>query len=230
MSRCTAFPGTGPSGMNVHRICLPLRGQRRPCERSSRTCFPFNPVPRYRAPRTQCRRSGTGAHDTTGATEGPNRRAGWVPRAEVRRGFPPRPGGRRSEDSRDPTIAEVLSVQRLRSRPVVAPTGRRGFSGSELARDAARKILQRWAAARSRASSLPQESRAPQLRRGFPALRSGQRKPHIRSMSISASMQSASRSRLASRSACRSSGCAASRPAQASSAAQAWGASNRPCR
>lgn len=93
VSRCTAFPGTGPSGMNVHRICLPLRGQRRPCERSSRTCFPFNPVPRYRAPRTQCRRSGTGAHDTTGATEGPNRRAGRVPRAEARRGCPPRPGG-----------------------------------------------------------------------------------------------------------------------------------------
>lgn len=56
-----------------------------------------------------------------------------------------------------------------------------------------------------------------------------QARPHIRSMSISASRQSASRSRLASRSAERSSGCACSSPAQASSAAQASGASNRPC-
>lgn len=56
-----------------------------------------------------------------------------------------------------------------------------------------------------------------------------QARPHIRSMSISASRQSASRSRLASRSAARSSGCACCSPAQSSSAAQASGASNRPC-
>lgn len=190
------LPRPEPSGVPMRVVCLPLRGQRRPCERSSRTCFPFNPWPeRRRAPRMRVPRQRNSRARYHRAAEGPNRRAGWVPRAEVRRGFPPRPGGRRSEVSRDPTLAEVLSVQRLRSRPVVAPT---------------------------RIPRAPAEE-------AFRDLSLLQPKPHIRSTSISASRQSASRSRLASRSAARSSGCACSSPAQASSAAHASGASNRPC-
>ncbi len=204
VSRCTAFPGTGPSGMNVHRICLPLRGQRRPCERSSLTCFPFNPVPRHRAPRTQCRRSGTGAHDTTGAAEGPNRRVPY----------------------RAPRQLSVAPTGDAR----VAGQARAGFCGRGLLTPTAACIEARGPRPPRRGQGRSHRSPARQPRRRCPDLGSGQRKPHIRSTSISASMQSASRSRLASRSACRSSGSAASRPAQASSAAQAWGASNRPCR
>ena len=144
--RCTAFPGAGPSGVYVHLVCLPLRGQRRHCERGSRTCFPFN-LPRDSTSGTlntdppKRNRGGRYHH----RPEKPNRKAGSI----------------RPETGRQPCTA-------------------------------------------------------------MPA-------PHSASMSISAVMQSASRSMLCSRSACRSSACGAASPAQRSSAAQACGASNRPC-